>query len=86
MSISANSLAAISTADGRLWLGGGGEKRPGTKKKRSRKWEGLKDNEGTWMQVAEGPVVATFVLLFAGLLRLFEVTDLNFWAQSIHRE
>ncbi|KAI0664646.1 WD40 repeat-like protein [Cubamyces menziesii] len=56
-------LLAASTADGRVWLGGGGEKRPATsqvgKKKRSRKWEGLKEDEGLWLQVADGPVVAT---------------------------
>ena len=58
-------LFAASTADGRVWLGGGGEKRPaGTpaaKKKKTRKWEGLKDDEGLWLQVADGPVVAVYV-------------------------
>ncbi|OSD08594.1 WD40 repeat-like protein [Trametes coccinea BRFM310] len=63
VSISPLGLLAASTADGRVWLGGGGEKRPnssqGNKKKRSRKWEGLKEDEGFWMQVADGPVVST---------------------------
>ncbi|KAI0362404.1 WD40 repeat-like protein [Trametes cingulata] len=63
ISISSTGLLAASTADGRVWLGGGGEKRPassqGGKKKRSRKWEGLKEEEGRWLQVAEGPVVST---------------------------
>ncbi|KAH9952115.1 hypothetical protein B0H21DRAFT_817842 [Amylocystis lapponica] len=56
-------LFAVGTADGRVWLGGGGEKRHTGKKKRSRKWEGLKEDEGLWVQVAEGPVVA---LTFSG--------------------
>ncbi|KAJ7632780.1 WD40-repeat-containing domain protein [Roridomyces roridus] len=52
-------LMAAGTADGRLWLGSGGEKTPSsTKKKRSRKWEGL-DEEGEVMEkIAEGPIVA----------------------------
>ncbi|KAI9057917.1 WD40 repeat-like protein [Trametes sanguinea] len=63
ISLSPLGLLAASTADGRVWLGGGGEKRPnpsqGNKKKRSRKWEGLKEDEGLWVQVADGPVVST---------------------------
>lgn len=58
ISVSATGVLAASTADGRVWLGGGGEKRPDSKKKRSRKWEGLKEDEGVWLQVADGPVVA----------------------------
>ncbi|KZT09649.1 WD40 repeat-like protein [Laetiporus sulphureus 93-53] len=56
--IAPNGLFAASTADGRVWLGGGGEKRQSGAKKRSRKWEGLRDEEGLWVQVADGPVVA----------------------------
>ncbi|TFK92310.1 WD40 repeat-like protein [Polyporus arcularius HHB13444] len=52
-------LVAASTADGRVWVGGGGEKRPNSKKKRSRKWEGLREDEGFWLQVADGPVVSS---------------------------
>lgn len=61
MSIASTGLFAVGTADGRVWLGGGGEKRTntaGAKKKRSRKWEGLKPDEALWLHVAEGPVVA----------------------------
>jgi len=61
MSIAPTGLFALGTADGRVWLGAGGEKRTnsaGAKKKRSRKWEGLKIDDGIWLQVAEGPVVA----------------------------
>ena len=56
--VSPAGLVAAGTADGRVWLGGGGEKRPDGKKKRSRKWEGLKEDEGIWLQVADGPVVS----------------------------
>ncbi|KAH9945888.1 WD40 repeat-like protein [Epithele typhae] len=60
LSVSPSGLLAASTADGRVWIGSGGEKRPGAaKKKRTRKWEGLKTDAGSWLQVAEGPVVAT---------------------------
>ncbi|KAL6305311.1 WD40 repeat-like protein [Sparassis latifolia] len=64
--ITSAGLFAASTADGRVWLGGGGEKRASQSgnKKRSRKWEGLKDDEGLWLQVAEGPVVA---IMFSGV-------------------
>ncbi|KAI0748517.1 WD40 repeat-like protein [Daedaleopsis nitida] len=58
VSVSASGLLAASTADGRVWLGGGGEKRPDGKKKRARKWDGLKESEGIWLQVADGPVVS----------------------------
>lgn len=58
--MSSTGLIAVGTADGRSWLGGGGEKIPGagTKKKRSRKWEGLRDEESIEVKIAEGPVVA----------------------------
>ncbi|KAI0723954.1 WD40-repeat-containing domain protein [Cerioporus squamosus] len=59
VSVNATGLIAASTADGRVWVGGGGEKRPSSKKKRSRKWEGLREDEGLWLQVADGPVVAS---------------------------
>ncbi|CAL1705173.1 unnamed protein product [Somion occarium] len=60
--VSSTGLIAASTADGRLWLGTGGDKshpsnsKPG--KKRTRKWEGLRAEDGLFVQVAEGPVVA----------------------------
>lgn len=58
--MSSTALLAVGTADGRLWLGGGGEKVPsaGPKKKRSRKWEGLKPEGALELKVAEGPIVA----------------------------
>lgn len=63
--ITPNALFAASTADGRVWIGGGGEKLPSgsakTTKKRTRKWEGLSAEDSLWIQVAEGPVVAMYV-------------------------
>ncbi|KAH7926623.1 hypothetical protein BV22DRAFT_1032619 [Leucogyrophana mollusca] len=61
-SISPSGIIAAGTADGRLWIGTGGEKSSGGsagQKKRKRKWEGLNDDEGFVTDVAEGPVVAT---------------------------
>ncbi|OCH93408.1 WD40 repeat-like protein [Obba rivulosa] len=56
--MSPSGVYAAGTADGRIWLGGGGEKTPANRKKRSRKWEGLRTEEGLWIQAANGPVVA----------------------------
>ena len=62
MAMSSASLIAVGTANGFLWLGGGGEKSSGTqttsKKKRSRKWDGLQEEDSIYVPVAEGPVVA----------------------------
>jgi hypothetical protein len=50
---------AAGTADGRLWVGLGGEKGalsiPG--KKKARKWGGLSSESALALVVAEGPVV-----------------------------
>ncbi|KAJ7510041.1 WD40-repeat-containing domain protein [Mycena galericulata] len=54
-------VMAAGTADGRLWLGYGGEKTSqtkSTKKKRSRKWEGFNTDDEILERVAEGPIVA----------------------------
>lgn len=64
ISLSANGIIAACTADGQIWLGCGGEKRSkvgGTKPKKSRKWEGLKQGQNVSRKIAEGPVVATWV-------------------------
>lgn len=63
MAISSASLAAVGTANGFLWLGGGGEKPSSStqtinKKKRSRKWDGLQESDDLYVSVADGPVVA----------------------------
>lgn len=59
LSLSPSGLLVVSTADGRVWLGGGGEKRLDGKKKRSRKWEGLRQDDGIWLQAGDGPIVST---------------------------
>lgn len=51
---------AASTADGRVWVGRGGDKSIASKK-RHRKWEGLREDGGNWVGVAEGPVVSVYV-------------------------
>ncbi|KAA1471221.1 WD40 repeat-like protein [Dentipellis sp. KUC8613] len=59
--VSTSGLIAVGTADGQLWIGAGGEKRPASsnkKKKKSRKWEGLRAEESRAFKIAEGPVVA----------------------------
>jgi hypothetical protein len=65
--VSSTGIIAAGTADGRIWIGTGGEKCPaasgsGGKKKKSRKWEGLKEDEGLSMKIAEGPVVGLCVI------------------------
>jgi len=59
--MSSAGIMAAGTADGQLWLGFGGEKRPkpgAPKKKRPKKWEGLRDEDELAIKVAEGPIVA----------------------------
>ncbi|KAI0705861.1 WD40-repeat-containing domain protein [Cytidiella melzeri] len=60
LSVSSTGLVAATTADGRIWLGTGADKSsPAIKKKRSRKWEGLRESGGIFSQVADGPIVAS---------------------------
>ena len=59
LAISEIGMIAVGTADGRLWIGAGGEK--GTKKKRSRKWEGMKKESSYEFKIAEGPVIGLYV-------------------------
>ncbi|KAI0763695.1 hypothetical protein BC629DRAFT_1443150 [Irpex lacteus] len=55
--------------DGRVWLGAGADKAsPAEKKKRSRKWEGLRESSGIFTQVADGPVVASAFTASATLI------------------
>ncbi|KAL4246103.1 WD40-repeat-containing domain superfamily protein [Abortiporus biennis] len=59
LALSPCGLIAAGTADGRIWLGAGGDKATNApKRKKGRKWEGLQESEGTWIQVADGPIVA----------------------------
>lgn len=68
--ISSSGVIAAGTADGRIWIGTGGEKRlgVGAKKKRTRKWDGLREDEGLSVKVAEGPIVGLYGFLLAGVL------------------
>jgi hypothetical protein len=61
-SISASGIIAAGTADGRVWIGAGGEKQSGGKKKKSRKWEGLKEDQCLSLKIAEGPIVGMCVI------------------------
>ena len=56
IAFSEHGVLAASTADGRVWVGRGGDKSIASKK--SRKWEGLREGDGNWVSVAEGPVVS----------------------------
>ncbi|KAF5389952.1 hypothetical protein D9757_003629 [Collybiopsis confluens] len=61
--MSSNGILAAGTADGRLWAGLGGQKglvsKSKSKAKRSRKWNGLSDEDGILCtKVADGPIVA----------------------------
>ncbi|KAJ6525621.1 WD40-repeat-containing domain protein [Mycena capillaripes] len=59
--IATTGVMAAGTADGRLWLGFGGEKGSQTnsaKKKRTRKWDGFNADDEHLEKVAEGPIVA----------------------------
>ncbi|TFK42297.1 WD40-repeat-containing domain protein [Crucibulum laeve] len=59
MAMSPVGVLAAGTADGRLWIGFGGEKASADKKKKkTRIWEGLKREEALLIKVAEGPIVA----------------------------
>ena len=60
VAFSEHGAVIASTADGRVWVGRGGDKSIASKKKR-RKWEGLREDAGSWVSVAEGPVVSVWV-------------------------
>lgn len=63
LAISSSGGIAAGTADGRIWVGLGGEKNPSQnlnankgKKKRARKWGGLSEEEGFETKIGEGMV------------------------------
>ena len=59
IAISATGVVAAGIADGRLWIGLGGESRlVPQSKKRNAKWRGLREEDGLFVKVAEGPIVA----------------------------
>ncbi|KAF7294749.1 hypothetical protein MIND_01012300 [Mycena indigotica] len=70
--LSPTGAMAVGTADGQLWIGFGGDKGDpadkSTKKKRSRKWEGLNPDDEVVEKVAEGPIVAMAFLNSSALL------------------
>ncbi|KAJ8587077.1 hypothetical protein M405DRAFT_742533 [Rhizopogon salebrosus TDB-379] len=65
--VSSSGVFAAGIADGRVWIGIGGEKMSGVPagasvKKKRRKWEGLKQDEGFMVDVGHGPIAAlTFI-------------------------
>ncbi|KIK44998.1 hypothetical protein CY34DRAFT_22746 [Suillus luteus UH-Slu-Lm8-n1] len=65
--MSPSGILAAGIADGRVWIGTGGEKMSGVSsgisvKKKRRKWEGLKQDEAFRADVGHGPIVAlTFI-------------------------
>ncbi|KAJ3509300.1 hypothetical protein NLJ89_g5297 [Agrocybe chaxingu] len=60
MAMSCSGVIAAGTADGRLFIGFGGERNLTTKgpKKKAKKYEGLDEDETLLIKVAEGPIVA----------------------------
>ncbi|KIK08814.1 hypothetical protein K443DRAFT_535773 [Laccaria amethystina LaAM-08-1] len=59
LAVSPSGVLAAGTADGRLWLGFGGEKKvTGAKRKKGKKWGGLDEDETLLIKIAEGPIVA----------------------------
>ncbi|KAG1735653.1 WD40-repeat-containing domain protein [Suillus occidentalis] len=67
--MSPSGILAAGTADGRVWIGTGGEKMSGKR----RKWEGLKQDEAFTADVGHGPIVALHVT-FIGPRTLFAST------------
>ena len=81
MAMSNTGVLAAGTADGRLWLGFKGDKvNPGKgSKKKSKKWEGLDEDEALLIKVAEGPIVA----MLASILLSRSLTETSFFFQGI---
>jgi len=62
-SISSTGVIACATASGHVFIGYGGSKTiNSTKRKKARKWNGLKSDESIWFKAAEGAVVSVYVL------------------------
>lgn len=74
--MSPKAVIAAGTANGFLWLGGGGEKSSGAqaaKKKRSRKWEGLRADDSISVKVADGPIVAMYAVSASFLMTMINI-------------
>jgi hypothetical protein len=70
--MSPSGILAAGIADGRVWIGTGGEKMSaassGTSiKRKRRKWEGLKQDEAFMADVGHGPITALYVFVTAVL-------------------
>ena len=69
LSVAQTGLVACGLADGRAWLGSGGEKFSSSegsstaRKKKRRKWHGLRIDYGEYFKIAEGPIIAVCVML-----------------------
>lgn len=83
MSLSSSGIVACGLADGRVWVGRGGEKTSSTAKKKSKKWEGLDPEQGHFFDIATGPIVGVvwkddalvFTATLSGVLKLHDVTS-----------
>jgi hypothetical protein len=63
ISISSTGVIACATASGHVFIGYGGSKTTNaTKRKKARKWNGLRSDESIWFKAAEGAVVSVYVL------------------------
>jgi hypothetical protein len=66
--MSPSGTLAAGTADGRVWIGTGGDKMSGVSsgisvKKKRRKWEGLRQDGAFTADVGHGPIVALHVFI-----------------------
>lgn len=66
LAVSSTGIVAAGTADGRLLIGFGAESCL-TMKKRPKKWPGLVAEETLLIKIAEGPVVALYVLFLLNI-------------------
>lgn len=78
--VSSTGIIAIGLADGRLYVGFGGDRQLA---KRGKKWNGL-DPSAEWIEkVAEGPIVAMYILLSPGRLARADKSLGNFQIQIL---
>ncbi|TFK30269.1 WD40 repeat-like protein [Coprinopsis marcescibilis] len=56
--VSSTGVIVGGSACGRLWIGIGGEKRPSRKK--TKRWEGLRESESAGIIAAQGPIVSVY--------------------------
>lgn len=86
ISISSTGVIACATASGHVFIGYGGSKTANsTKRKKPRKWNGLKSDESIWFKAAEGAVVSVYVL-FTCFTHTCEQAVPGASIQRIHRD